>query len=78
MKLHPECFGSSYEAQSQLPTLYFEGLLKVAIKKVMIGAFVGEDLVSLCGLTPVGGNALGSFRCMSLQDLEGKPLGPRC
>ena len=28
LSLHPECFGSGYEAQSKMPKLYFEGLIE--------------------------------------------------
>ena len=28
LRLHPECFGSGYEAQSKMPKLYFEGLIE--------------------------------------------------
>ncbi len=30
LRLHPECFGSGYEAQSKMPKLYFEGLIESA------------------------------------------------
>lgn len=53
LKRHPECFGSGYEAQRKLPKLYFEGLIESASREsVMIGAFFGEELIGICGLTP--------------------------
>lgn len=53
LKQHPECFGSGYEAQRKLPKLYFEGLIESASRdSVMIGAFFGEELIGICGLTP--------------------------
>jgi phosphoribosylglycinamide formyltransferase-1 len=54
LKLHPESFGSGYEAQCKLPKLYFEALIEdESQESVMIGAFYGDTLVGLCGLTPV-------------------------
>ena len=78
LKLHPECFGSGYEAQSQLPTLYFEGLIESGNQEsVMIGAFVGEDLVGLCGLTPAGGNALEIIQMYVSARFRGQAIGSK-
>ncbi|QUM88956.1 GNAT family N-acetyltransferase [Moritella sp. 36] len=53
LKLHPECFGSGYTEQSKLPKLYFEDCLEQgSTKSAMLGAFIGNELVGLCGLTP--------------------------
>ncbi|CAM3083482.1 GNAT family N-acetyltransferase [Moritella viscosa] len=53
LKLHPECFGSRYEKQVKLPQLYFEKLIEEESKNsAMLGAFIGSELVGLCGLTP--------------------------
>lgn len=76
MKLHPECFGSGYDAQSQLPTLYFEGLIESgAQESVMIGAFVGDNLVGLCGLTPADGNALEIIQMYISARFRGQAIG---
>ena len=78
LKLHPECFGSGYETQSQLPTLYFEGLIESGNQEsVMIGAFVGEDLVGLCGLTPAGGNALEIIQMYVSARFRGQAIGSK-
>ncbi|WP_435249360.1 GNAT family N-acetyltransferase [Vibrio sp. nBUS_14] len=78
LKLHPECFGSGHEAQSQLPTLYFEGLIESDTQEsVMIGAYAGEDLVGLCGLTPVEGSALEIIQMYVSARFRGQAIGSK-
>ena len=76
LRLHPECFGSGYEAQSKMPKLYFEGLIeKNSHESVMIGAFAGDKLIGLCGLTPNGESTLEIIQMFVFSEFRGHGLG---
>jgi ribosomal protein S18 acetylase RimI-like enzyme len=76
LRLHPECFGSKYEIQCKLPKLYFEDLIESGNQEsVMIGAFVGKDLIGLCGLTPVAGSALEVIQMYVAAGCRGHGIG---
>lgn len=52
LQLHPEQFGSGYAQQVKLAKLYFESLIEAkSLTGKMIGAFVDEQLVGICGVT---------------------------
>lgn len=52
LRLHPDCFGASYEEQRQQPTMYFErNIANQSPQHTMLGAFEGEQLVGLCGVS---------------------------
>ena len=75
LRLHPECFGSGYEAQSKMPKLYFEGLIESASQEsVMIGAFIGEELVGLCGLTPIDDSSLEVIQMFVTSSSRGRAI----
>ncbi len=76
LRLHPECFGSGYEAQSKMPKLYFEGLIENnSQESVMIGAFSGDKLIGLCGLTPNGESSLEIIQMFVFSDYRGNGVG---
>ncbi|MGF1765550.1 GNAT family N-acetyltransferase [Aliivibrio kagoshimensis] len=73
LRLHPECFGSGYEAQSKMPKLYFEGLIEInSQESIMIGAFVDDKLIGLCGLTPSGESSLEIIQMFVFSDFRGR------
>ena len=73
LKLHPECFGSDYETQSQLPKLYFERLIEEGSKEsAMLGAFMGTELVGICGLTPSGINQVEVIQMYVVEKFRGQ------
>lgn len=52
LKAYPEYFGSNYEAQLKLDKLYFEKVIEEGtLEGVMMGAFVNDDLVAICGVS---------------------------
>jgi len=54
LKLHPDRFGASYEEQSRLPKLMFEGALEAPVdERFVIGAFDQGLLIGICGFVPV-------------------------
>ncbi|MBN3493578.1 GNAT family N-acetyltransferase [Vibrio neptunius] len=72
LRLHPECFGSGYEAQAKMPKLYFEGLIESnSQESVMIGAFFDEKLIGLCGLTPSDESSLEIIQMFVFSDFRG-------
>ncbi|MCU8506045.1 GNAT family N-acetyltransferase [Vibrio vulnificus] len=76
LRLHPECFGSGYEAQSKMPKLYFEGLIEDnSQESVMIGAFTGDKLIGLCGLTPNDDSSLEINQMFVFSDFRGHGVG---
>ncbi|PIQ27021.1 GNAT family N-acetyltransferase [bacterium (Candidatus Blackallbacteria) CG17_big_fil_post_rev_8_21_14_2_50_48_46] len=51
LKTFPECFGADYQAQSQLPKLFFEQEIETGSREnIMLGAFADSRLIGLCGL----------------------------
>ncbi|WP_273992429.1 GNAT family N-acetyltransferase [Vibrio parahaemolyticus] len=76
LRLHPDCFGSGYEVQSKMPKLYFEGLIENnSQESVMIGAFTGDNLIGLCGLTPSGEGSLEIIQMFVFSDFRGRGVG---
>ncbi|MER2496913.1 GNAT family N-acetyltransferase [Vibrio neptunius] len=76
LRLHPECFGSGYEAQSKMPKLYFEGLIENnSQESAMIGAFTDDKLIGLCGLTPGGENSLEIIQMFVFSEYRGHGVG---
>lgn len=54
LRLHPECFGANYQTQAASAELFFEGNIKRQDpQKLMLGAFIADELIGLCGLVPV-------------------------
>lgn len=52
LRLHPDCFGANYEEQRQQPTMHFERCIaSQSPQHTMLGAFEGEQLVGLCGVS---------------------------
>lgn len=52
LKNASENFGATYEEQSVLPELFFEGAIKNSDANAKIfGAFNGDDLIAICGFT---------------------------
>ncbi|WP_255554518.1 GNAT family N-acetyltransferase [Moritella sp. 24] len=73
LKLHPECFGSGYEEQSQLSQLYFEKLIEQkSTKGIMLGAFNGRELIGLCGLIPSTSTAIEIIQMYVAKKARGK------
>lgn len=63
LKLHPESFGSGYEAQKKMPKLMFEQALEQpADERFVIGAFDGEALVGIAGFIPFAKDSRAAFR----------------
>jgi len=53
LKLHPESFGISFEAQRKLPKLMFEKALEQPVDdRFVIGAFDQQVLIGICGFIP--------------------------
>ncbi|MCA9941291.1 MAG: hypothetical protein KC418_21770, partial [Anaerolineales bacterium] len=53
LRLHPESFGSGYEAQRKLPKLMFERALESPVdNRFLWGAFDGPRLIGICGYIP--------------------------
>lgn len=53
LRLHPESFGSGYEAQRKLPKLMFERALEAPVdNRFLWGAFDGPRLIGICGYIP--------------------------
>ncbi len=78
LRLHPKCFGSGYEAQSKLTKLYFEDLIDSGSQdSVMIGTFVRDELVGLCGLTPKGEDSLELIQMYVFSNFRGIGIGEK-
>ena len=75
LKLYPKCFGSGYAEQSKLPKLYFERIIEKNCKhSVMLGAFIGTDLVGICGLTPSVKNHAEIIQMYIVKKLRGQSI----
>lgn len=73
LRLHPECFGANYQAQIDLPQLFFEKcIIEQDIKNRMLGAFVNGDIVGLCGLIPTDDNRVKIIQMYIKQDFRGQ------
>lgn len=78
LKLHPECFGTGYEKQSKLPKLYFEKHIEECSKEsVMLGAFLGTELIGLCGLTTSGMNQVEIIQMYVVEKLRGQSIAQK-
>jgi len=54
LRLHPECFGANYQAQSELEKLFFQQQIEQgSAENIMLGAFTPGGLAGLCGIVPV-------------------------
>ncbi|KDM93517.1 GNAT family N-acetyltransferase [Photobacterium galatheae] len=55
LRLHPDCFGASYEEQRCMPQMHFErNIAAQNPQHTMLGAFDGEALIGLCGVSEIG------------------------
>ncbi|GAB6260957.1 GNAT family N-acetyltransferase [Photobacterium sp. R1] len=55
LRLHPDCFGADYEAQRRMSQMFFERNIEVqSPQHTMLGAYDGEVLIGLCGLSDIG------------------------
>jgi ribosomal protein S18 acetylase RimI-like enzyme len=77
LQLHPELYGASFKEQSELNKLYFQTLLEEESEQgAMIGAFIGEKLVGLCGLlSREDGRSLEVVQMYVSQAFRGRSLG---
>lgn len=50
LRMNPECFGASYDAEKEKPVLFFEEQIRSQTETVMIGAFDNQQLIGICGL----------------------------
>jgi len=63
LKTHPESFGSTFEEQSKLPKLMFEGAIdKPVDERFIIGSFDQTELIGICGFIPFVPNSNQNYR----------------
>jgi GNAT superfamily N-acetyltransferase len=73
LKLDPECFGACYQDEVQIAELRFEKLIaQQSDQALMLGAFIGTQLVGLCGLLS---SAVSSSMGSTLGSAIGSAIG---
>lgn len=76
LKLHPECFGAKYLEQINIQTLYFERLIQDGYESnIMLGAFHGNKLIGLCGVTEVSSDVAEIIQMYVESGYRGKSIG---